>query len=75
MVIQHLVIDMCQIMRQHGFQRASMSALMELLGVPPEKAQKYQGHYVELDQDLDIDIEGEHQRRLLMSSGPSNLIH
>ena len=52
-----------------------MSALMELLGVPPEKAQKYQGHYVELDQDLDIDIEGEHQRRLLMSSGPSNLIH
>lgn len=73
--VQDLIVRICEVMSAHGFERVSMSALMELLGVPENKARVYRGRYVDFATDLDTELKHTRERDLLMAHSPSKAIH
>lgn len=46
--LTQLVHDLCKVMHQHGYNHASVGALMRLIGVPDQQAQPHDATMIDL---------------------------
>lgn len=46
--VHDLIMDLCLVMHGHGIKEVSVGALMRVVGVPDERANAHDGHYLEL---------------------------
>lgn len=47
--IHDLIIDICEVLYERGFDSVPIDAVMRLVGVSPKHAQKHHGEYFVLD--------------------------
>lgn len=50
--IQDLIIDICEVMCDHGYELVSIGAIMRLAGVSPDRSQLFDNEFFKLDDEF-----------------------
>ena len=75
LAIQNLLVELCAVMFNHGFEEISVEAMMRLLGVPADKAEIHAGEFFTLDEEF-IDMWDEYLETQKNFVAPvSNTLH
>jgi hypothetical protein len=48
--LRDTILDVCEVLYQHGYKQACVGAIMRLIGVPPENAQMHDDEIFALDE-------------------------
>lgn len=72
--LRGIILDICDVLYQHGYRTAPVGAIMRLIGVPEDHASAHDEEFFELDQDF---VEELGQRRDLqrLDIPPGTVIH
>lgn len=61
--IHDLILEICTVLYNHGYQRVPMGAMMRLIGVDDQHAQNHDGQYFDLDEDFERVLEEKNSKQ------------
>lgn len=72
--LRDVIIDICEVLYDHGYRQAHVGAIMRLIGVPEDRAQKHDSEVFGLDEDF---LEQLANRKLMSSTRlpPGSRLH
>lgn len=62
--IRELLIDLCEVMYQRGYEMVPVGAMMRMVGVGEDRARLHDGEYLALDDDFRAMLELRQQPKL-----------
>lgn len=51
--VRDIIIEVCEVMRRHGYQTVCVGAIMHLIGLSAEQAAAHQDQWFDLGEDFD----------------------
>jgi hypothetical protein len=72
--IKDFVVDVCEVLYRRGIDRVSIGAVMRLLGMSAEVAEKYDDSYFNLDQEFQNILEEKNFATTSATSAPDDAV-
>jgi|LakMenEpi03Aug12_release.lakeMendotaPanAssembly.Ray.scaffolds.fasta_scaffold107674_7 hypothetical protein len=69
--VKQLILELCEVLYQHGYTKVNIGAVMRVVGVAGENAQDHDMEYLVLDEEFQKSLADLRQQRRLLEHSPS----